>query len=138
MMPRTNWLLVNRLDLSNFFQARAPAPPNEEVMLEAARNASPDERLERIVAHLKKYNYPHLPEARIAEILSRGDNRFWLAATSSEGEQEFLMGWALDILINWESKDFDVAKNRPAAPRPAGSSRRRSPAGRGAAGRKRR
>jgi hypothetical protein len=120
MMPRTNWLLVNRLDLSNFFQARAPAPPNEEVMLDAALNASPDERLERIVAHLKKYNYPHLPEPRIAEILSRGDNRFWLAATSSEGEQEFLMGWALDILINWESKDFDVAKNRQDAARLAG------------------
>ena len=55
-MPRTNWLLVNRLNLSNFFQARAPAPPNEEMMLDAALNAPPDERLGGIVAHLKKYN----------------------------------------------------------------------------------
>ena len=101
MMPRTNWLIVNRLDLSNFFQARAPAPPNEEVMIDAALNGPPDERLGRIVAHLKQYNYPQLTEAQIAEILSRGDNRFWRAATSGEGEQEFMMGWALDILINW-------------------------------------
>jgi hypothetical protein len=120
LMPRTNWLLVNRLNLSNFFQARAPAPPNEEMTLDAALKAPPDERLGRIVAHLKKYNYPNLPEAQISEILSRGDNRFWRAATATEGEQEFLLGWALDILINWESRDFDVAKNRQDAARLAG------------------
>ena len=67
LMPRTNWLLVNRLNLS------------------------------------------------------RGDNRFWRAATSNDGEQEFLLGWALDILINWESRDFDVAKNRQDAARLAGN-----------------
>jgi len=121
LMPRTNWLLVNRLNLSNFFQARAPAPPNEEMMIDAALKAPPDERLGRIVAHLKKYNYPQLSEAQITEILSRGDNRFWRAATSNDGEQEFLLGWALDILINWESRDFDVAKNRQDAARLAGN-----------------
>ena len=121
LMPRTNWLLVNRLNLSNFFQARAPAPPNEEMMIDAALKAPPDERLGRIVAHLKKYNYPQLSEAQITEILSRGDNRFWRAATSNDGEQEFLLGWALDILINWESRDFDVAKNRQDATRLAGN-----------------
>jgi hypothetical protein len=120
LMPRTNWLLVNRLNLSNFFQARAPAPPNEEMMLDAALKAPPDERLGRIVAHIKKYNYPQLPEAQITEILSRGDNRFWQAATSKEGEQEFLLGWALDTVINWESRDFDVAKDRQDAARLAG------------------
>jgi hypothetical protein len=121
LMPRTNWLLVNRLNLSNFFQARAPAPPNEEMMIDAALKAPPDERLGRIVAHLKKYNYPQLSEAQITEILSRGDSRFWRAATSNAGEQEFLLGWALDILINWESRDFDVAKNRQDAARLAGN-----------------
>jgi hypothetical protein len=121
LMPRTNWLLVNRLNLSNFFQARAPAPPNEEMMIDAALKAPPDERLERIVAHLKKYNYPQLSEAQITEILSRGDSRFWRAATSNDGEQEFLLGWALDILINWVSRDFDVAKNRQDAARLAGN-----------------
>jgi hypothetical protein len=30
IMPRANWLLVNRLRLAELFQARAPAPPNEE------------------------------------------------------------------------------------------------------------
>jgi hypothetical protein len=121
LMPRTNWLLINRLNLSNFFQARAPAPPNEEMMIDAALKAPPNERLGRIVAHLKKYNYPQLSEAQITEILSRGDNRFWRAATSNDGEQEFLLGWALDILINWESRDFDVAKNRQDAARLAGN-----------------
>ena len=65
---------------------------------------------------------PQLPKSQITEILSRGDNQFWRAATSKEGEQEFLLGWALDILINWEIE---------------GLRRREEPAGCGTAGRRR-
>jgi hypothetical protein len=120
IMPRTNWLLVNRLRLAQFFQGRAPSPPNEEEMLYDASHAPPAERLQRLVAHVKKYHYPNLPEAKIAEVLSRGDNRYWNLAESSEGEQEYLLGWMIDILLNWETRDFDVAKDRQDAARLAG------------------
>src|SRR4029077_10656048 len=33
LMPRTNWLLVNRLDLSAFFRSRSKAPANDEAQL---------------------------------------------------------------------------------------------------------
>src|SRR5258708_35487208 len=89
-------------------------------MHDDALKAPPDERLERIVAHLKKYNYPQLSEAQITEILSRGDSRCWRASTSNDGEQEFLLGWALDTLSNWESRGFAVAKNRQGPARVAG------------------
>jgi lysophospholipase L1-like esterase len=121
IMPRTNWLLVNRLRLAQFFQGRAPAPPNEEQMLYDAVHAPPAEQLARLVSHVKKYHYPDLSEAQIAEVLSRGSNRYWHAGDQSEGEQEYLLGWMIDILMNWETRDFDVAKDRQDAARLAGN-----------------
>jgi hypothetical protein len=121
IMPRTNWLLVNRLRLAQLFQGQATAPPNEEQMLYEAVHAPPAEQLQRLVAHIKKYHYPDLSEATIAEILSRGDNRYWRASETGEGEQEYLLGWMLDILIDWETRDFDIAKDRKDAARLAGN-----------------
>jgi len=121
IMPRTNWLLVNRLRLAQIFQGRATAPPNEEQMLYDEVHAPAAEPLKRLVAHIKKYHYPNLSEAKIAEVLSRGDNRYWRASETGEGEQEYLMGWMIDILIDWETRDFDVAKDRKDAARLAGN-----------------
>jgi hypothetical protein len=117
IMPRTNWLLVNRLKLAEFFRGRTPAPPNEEQMLYDAVHAPPAERLQRLVAHVKKYHYPELSDAQISEVLSRGGSRYWLVTESGEGEQEYLLGWMIDILMNWETRDFDVARNRQDAAR---------------------
>jgi hypothetical protein len=83
-------------------------------------SAPPDERLGRLAAHVKKYHYPRLSEEQIAEILSRGNNRYLSLAAPTEGEQEYLLGWMIDILMSWEARDFDVAKNRQDAPRLAG------------------
>ena len=121
VMPRTNWLLVNRLRLAQIFQGRATAPPNEEQMLYDEVHAPAAEQLRRLVAHIKKYHYPNLSEAKIAEVLSRGDNRYWWASETGEGEQEYLLGWMIDILIDWETRDFDVAKDRKDAARLAGN-----------------
>jgi hypothetical protein len=120
VMPRTNWLLVNRLRLAEFFRGRAPAPPNEEEMLYDAVHAPPVEQLPRLVAHVKKYHYPDLSDARITEVLSRGDNRYLRVSEQGEGEHEYLLGWMIDILMNWETRDFDVAKNLQDAARLAG------------------
>jgi len=121
LMPRTNWLAVNRLRMAEFFRGRTPSPPNEEAMLYDAVNAPAAEQLPRLVEHVKKYHYPELSDANIAEILSRGDNRYWRATESGEGEQEYLLGWMIDILMNWETRDFDVARDRKDAARLAGN-----------------
>lgn len=113
IMPRTNWLLVNRLDLSAFFRSRATAPANDEAMLFAAVTAPPEERLKRIVSYVKTYHCPIVPEERLAEILSRGDNRFFgIAAPTDSGEQEYLLDWMFGTLMSWETRDFAVAANR--------------------------
>jgi hypothetical protein len=113
IMPRTNWLLVNRLDLAAFFRSTSTAPANDEAMLFAAITAPPEERLKRIVSYVKTYHFPDTPEERLAEILSRGDNRYFdIALPHDGGEQEYLLDWMFDTLMSWETRDFEVAKNR--------------------------
>ena len=121
IMPRTNWLLVNRLDLAAFFRSRSTAPANDEAMLYAAVTAPREERLKRIVSYVKTYHFPNMPEGQIAEILSRGDNRFFdIAARQQGGDQEYLLDWMFGTLMSWEARDFEVAKSREDAPRMAG------------------
>jgi hypothetical protein len=121
IMPRTNWLLVNRLDLAAFFRSRLTAPANDEAMLFAAVTAPPEERLKRIVSYVKTYHYPNVPEERLAEILSRGDNRFFdIAAPRQQGEQEYLLDWMFGTLMSWETRDFEVAASREDGARLAG------------------
>ena len=97
------------------------ALPGEIEMLFDDVHAPPGERLGRIVAHVKKYYYPDLPEEKIHEVLSRGDDRLWRQAERNQDEQEYLMGYMLDILINWETREFEVAKSRQDAARLAGN-----------------
>ena len=44
VMPRTNWLLVNRLDLADFFRSRTKAPQSDETILFEAVTAPPAPR----------------------------------------------------------------------------------------------
>ena len=92
--PRTTWLTVNRLGLSEFGRNNKIidgefAQLNEWVKLPA------DQRLDRIVQHLKRNYYPRLSDEAIREILSRGDEKFWTAFARPHPDQEFLAGWLL-------------------------------------------
>jgi len=119
-MPRTNWLLVNRLDLAAFFRSRSKAPANDEAMLYSAVTAPAEERLKRIVAYAKTYHFPELSEERITEVLARGDNRFASIALPHDGEQEYLLDWMFDTLMSWEASNYDVPADRQDAARLAG------------------
>jgi hypothetical protein len=116
LMPRTNWLLVNRFRLSGLLRGEPP-PPDEGGLLHEYARAPTAEAAERLVRHVKRYYYPNLPDERIREVLTRGDGRFWRVAQDNRVEQEYLFGWELDILVNWETRDFEVPKNREDAPR---------------------
>ena len=112
VMPRTNWLLVNRLDLAAFFRSRAKAPANDEVKLYEAVTSPPAERLRRTVEYVRAYHFPDLSEQKVAEVLGRGDQRFLEIATPHEGEQEYLLDWMFDSLMSWETGEFDVPARR--------------------------
>ena len=104
-MPRTNWLLVNRLRLSELLRGNA-ALPDESKMLSDDLDAPPGERTGRLVAHVRKYYYPDLSEEKIREVLSRGDDRLWRQAERNPDEQEYLIAYMLNILISWETREF--------------------------------
>ena len=119
VMPRTNWLLVNRLNLAAFFRSTAPA--NSEATLFDAVTAPAEERLKRIVSYVKTYHTPNVPEDRLAEILSRGDNRLLdIALPKQQGEQEYLMDWMFGTLLSWEAREFEVATSPEDGARLAG------------------
>jgi len=119
IMPRTNWLLVNRLRLSGLLSGDLP-PPDEGQLLHDYARLPNDQALARLAAHLKRYYHPELPEEKIREVIGRGDGRFWRAAQDNPAEQEYLFNWELGILMSWEAREFDVAKSREDAPRLTG------------------
>ncbi len=89
-------------------------------MLYAAIISPPEERQKRVVSYVKTYVYPDMPEKQIAEILTRGDNRFFnIALPQKEGEQEYLLDWMFGTLMSWEARDFEVATSRQDAARKA-------------------
>jgi hypothetical protein len=120
LMPRTNWLLVNRLGLAAFFRSRSKAPANDETMLYEAVTAPPQERLLRTVSYVHTYHFPEVSEAKIAEVLSRGGNRLLEIALPHAGEQEYLLDWMFDSLMSWESGSFEAPSDRQDASRFAG------------------
>jgi hypothetical protein len=114
--PRTTWLAVNRLGLSEFGRNNKIidgefAQLNEWLKLPA------DQRLDRIVRHLKRNYYPRLSEEAIREILSRGGDRFWTAFARPHPDQEFLAGWLLSGMIDWETGTWTMPRTAEEADR---------------------
>jgi len=119
VMPRFNWLLVNRLRLSEFLRGK-PAPTGENEILADLLRAPASQQMSRLVTHVRKHYHPQLSEQQIREVLVRGDGRLVATAEEKVSEQEYLTGWLLDSLVNIETGNFDVAKGPQDAARLAG------------------
>ena len=114
--PRMTWLAVNRLGLSEFGRNNRIidgefAQLNEWLKLPA------DDRLDRVVQHLKRNYYPRLSEEVIREILSRGDGRFWTAFDKPAPDRQFLAGWLLSGMIDWETGTWTMPRDAEEADR---------------------
>jgi len=120
IMPRFNWLLVNRLRLSQFLRGQSPKPIDEIEMLYGLMQMPLAERMDRLVPYVHKAYHPELSEARIREILSRGDNRLTRTAEDKSGDHEYFAGWILDSVVNAETTNYDIARNREDAARLVG------------------
>ena len=86
VMPRTNWLLVNRLRLSEFLRGQ-PAPAGESEMLydDVARAARPSASTASSRMSRNTTSRPFRREDR--EILSRGDDRLWRPAEGTRASR---------------------------------------------------
>jgi len=114
--PRTTWLAVNRLGLSEFGHNNKPidgefAELNDWLKLPA------DERLDRVVRHLKRHYFPRLADETIREILSRDGGRFWAAFDRPAPDREYLAGWLLSGLVDWETGTWTMPRDAEEADR---------------------
>jgi hypothetical protein len=108
IMPRTDWAIVNRFDLSDFFRGNKSIP-NERAILNAIVDEPQPQRTSDLVRHMRKYYFPDLGDERLTEILSRGGDRFWMAFRRRGQDREYLDGWLPHAMINAELID-DPAK----------------------------
>jgi hypothetical protein len=98
IMPRSNWLAVNRLRLSEALRGNRPIPDEFETLY-AIVHGPPSQRVPGLVRHVKRYYHPDVDAARLSEILSRGGDEFWNALRQRPIGEEYLMGWLLNLLV---------------------------------------
>lgn len=103
VMPRTNWLVVNRLHASEFLRGNSFIPHESETLQSIARG-SRQERLDRLVQFMKQNYFPGMEASTLAEILSRGDGRLLTAFESRPGDEEDLPGWLVHHIVDTDSK----------------------------------
>lgn len=103
-MPRTNWLLANRIRLPSPFGSASQAPPDEAEQLFAIVSGPREQRQQRLVAYVGKWLPPKISDEQVAEILGRANGAYLdVAEPAATGDQEYLLDWMLRILMNWES-----------------------------------
>jgi hypothetical protein len=120
LMPRTNWLVVNRLRLAEVFPKKRIGPPGEEEMLFDAISKPPEsDGLARLVDHLRKYRFPELSGAQVSDIVGAGEQRLLRTAAHQTAEPEFMLPWMVDALVANTVATYDVPTNREEAARMA-------------------
>ncbi|GEP54609.1 hypothetical protein RSO01_17750 [Reyranella soli] len=120
--PRTTWLLANRLRLSEIGRANKDIP-GEEALLSEWMHQPAAEPVANVARHMRLNYFPKLSEKTISEILLRGDGRLHDAARNRRHDREFLGGWLLSGIIDWETGDWPVPRNADEARQMAGDTR---------------
>ena len=118
--PRTTWLMVNRLGLSEFGHGNRNIDREFET-LNAWVDLPPAERLDRVAGHLRRHYFPTLDEKKIREILSRADDRFWSAFAKRPRDREFVAGWLLAGMVDWETGKWTMPRDPEEADRMDGA-----------------
>lgn len=107
IMPRTNWLLINQLRMSEALRGNKPIP-DENATLNSIVHGPPEQRVPRLVQHMKRHYYPDVSEERLSEILARGGNSFWRQFE----KREALQGWLVNLLVAAEINDIPINRIR--------------------------
>jgi hypothetical protein len=117
--PRTTWLLANRLRFSELGRANKDIPGEDALLNEWTRQPSA-EPVAQVARHMRLHYYPGLIEETIAEILLRGGGRLHKAARNRTHDREFLGGWLLSGIIDWETGSWPVPRDAEEATQMAG------------------
>jgi SGNH hydrolase-like domain, acetyltransferase AlgX len=115
--PRTDWLLSNRLGLSELGRGNKEIPGETALLSEWAAQPTP-ELTERVAQHMHQYYYPQTSVDTIREILSRSGDRFGRATDKKRTiDREFVMGWLLSGIIDWETGQWPMPRDADDADR---------------------
>lgn len=116
VVPRTTWLAVNRLGLSEIGRWDKNVPGEFTQLNEWVHLPAP-QPLDLVTRHMHKYYYPNLGEDVIRGILSRGDDRLWSVFEKRATDPEFAIGWLYASLIDWETGSWPVPHDAAEADR---------------------
>lgn len=108
--PRTTWLLANRLRLSEMGRVNKDIP-GEEALIKAWTQQPAAEPVAELARHMRLHYYPKLSEETISEILLRGNGRLHYAARNRGRDREYIGGWLLSGIIDWETGTWAVPRN---------------------------
>lgn len=101
VMPHTNWLLVNRLRLSELLNSNEPVEDEFATLQQIAKEPK-EQALTKLAQHMKRHYYPDVPEQRLREILARGDGRLLDLFATRQGDREYLAGWLPNLILRAE------------------------------------
>ena len=105
IMPRTNWMLVNRLRMSELLKGNKGIEDERNILARALR-LPPEERVRVLTRHVKTHYHPAMTEPQIAEIIGRAGPGFWRQFEERAVDREHLYGWMLDLLVGKEVDRF--------------------------------
>lgn len=108
--PRTTWLAVNRLGLSEAGRG-SPRTSNELALLADWTHRPPAERLDLVSRYVHERYQPSVPLPTVREILARNDGSFWSAFEKRPVDREYLPGWLPSGMVNWETGTWDMARD---------------------------
>ena len=117
--PRTTWLGVNRLALSEVGRGAARTP-NELATLESWIRKPPAERLDLVSRYVHEQYQPTVPLPTVREILARNGGSFWSAFEKRATDREYLPGWLPSGMVSWETGTWEMARDVAHADRTAG------------------
>lgn len=100
--PRLTWLTVNRLALSEIGRNNRPIAGEFET-LQRIVAAPANERATRLAAHVRQHYHPNLTEEAVREVFVRDGGAFWQAFERREPDREYLLGWLVRSIVDWET-----------------------------------
>ena len=104
--PNLDWLIVNRLGVSEFSRGNKSIPNEFDTLNDIAKRPFA-ERVGLLANHYKKYYYPNVSKAALEEVLGRGGAAFWVPFERTDDEHEFLQGWLFAGIIERELLHLD-------------------------------
>ncbi|HET9352726.1 MAG TPA: hypothetical protein VFO32_01895 [Sphingomicrobium sp.] len=117
--PRTTWLIANRLRFSEVGRANKDIPGEDALLNEWAAQPSA-EPVTKVARHMRLHYFPKMSEEAITELLLRGGGRLHTAARYRTHDREYLGGWLLSGIIEWETGSWAVPRDAEEAVRMAG------------------